>query len=246
MQILTAQQAKGARDELNLSQRRVALDADVSRPMLSLFEQQRALPEDAFLTTLRNFFEAQGVEFEDLDDDEPAAPAGVSIVNGVVVSPASRRGFRLMDGIAVPAAMPVEDADALLEQLADVEDEIDELKARPVALGRSMFSGPSEKKIAEQQRLRLLMARSHCLMRALQGRESIEPCTEAEADLEEGGVRGDQGSWLSQVFGDLFGNASPDDEVDALTEDARRTNLIGMTRLRSRPREAAVFNGDDS
>ena len=246
MQILTAQQAKEARDTLKLSQRRVAIDADVSRPTLSLFEQQRALPEDAFLTTLRNFFEAQGFEFADLDDD--AVIAEQEALAGETDSPppvARLRGsvdFRLRDGIAVLMGLPEAEAEVLLEQLAEVEQEIAELQARPVSL--LMFGGPSEKSRTEQDRLRLLMARSFCLMQALRGRKSIEPCTEVVADLEEGGGDNDQGTWVSQVFGDLFGNAPPDAAADELAQAARpRTNLLGATR--SRPRENFLVAEND-
>ncbi len=208
MQILTAQQARDARDALNLSQRRVAIDAAVSRPMLSLFEQQRAIPEDAFLTTLRDFFESHGFEFDDLDNDEPSAeptPAADPFPDA-----------KVRDGFLYPKGVSVEEVDAALEEVEGIDAQIAELLSKRVEHAPLSLSGrATDESQEDQRRLLALMARAYCLVRIVQGRETVSPCPVAAADLPVGGETDDQRGWLSQVFGDVFGFADPDDDPNA-------------------------------
>ena len=61
----------------------------------------------------------------------------------------------------------------------------------------------------------------------------VGPCTAPVAEFGEGGVNRDQGGWLSQAFGDLFGFLDSSEEPDAPTE---RTDLnwVGLGRVRER------------
>lgn len=247
MDVLTAEQSRNARDELGLSQRAVASATGLPRNILNLFELQRVLPTGDFLDTLREFYIERGAELPELDDDDPPEPQPAD--------PADPRpdpenpprpgspDVRVIDGIAVPVGIPEERVEALLDELADIDEEIDGMLDEPVDFpGYSVFSGPSERAQENQKRLRVLMARSYCIIRELQGRDAIGPCTAPVGEFVEGGATEDQRGWLRQVFGDFFGFLSPDDEPDAPTVRPKR-NVFGMDR--TRPRECGCDLDDD-
>ena len=70
--MLTPEQSKQFRAELDLSQRRAAELAGVSRSYLNQFERARWIPTDEFLEKLSSFYAAQGAEHKP-DPEESTA-----------------------------------------------------------------------------------------------------------------------------------------------------------------------------
>ena len=69
--MLTPEQSKAARTQLDLSQRRVAEQASLPRSYLNQFERGRWIPTDAFLSRLTEFYRARG----GLVPEDPGPPA---------------------------------------------------------------------------------------------------------------------------------------------------------------------------
>lgn len=245
MEILTAEQARQARESLGLSQRRVSAETGLARNVLGLFEAQRVVPEDDFLETLRDFYNGEGAELaepveDDVPPEQPPSP-GPQPGNGgkpAARSTSGRRDVRVVDGFAVPVGMEPAQVESLLDAIGGIQDELETLLAQPVEFdaglfGRSVSDPPTEESRKTQQRIRLLMARGYCLVRQLQGREAIGPCTRIVGEFGEGGHKGDQQTWLRQVFGDLFGFLDEDTDPDSPSERTD-TNWLGLGRTRDR------------
>jgi len=244
MKILTPQQSKDAREALGLSQRRVAADANVPRPMLSLFEQDRVTPHDDFLDRLASFYVEQGVELPE-PSDEPDSTSNFDEPDPLELELGA--GSRLIEGFVVPESVDDERAAAIVGELEVINAEIDGLLEKPVefepvAFGLTLASEPpSERSKEDQRRLLALMARAYCQVRSIQGREHILPCTAAVGEFGEGGDTGDQRGWLRQLLGDLFGFLDPDEDSDAPRERTDR-NWAGRGRTRDRAEPIAALD----
>ena len=69
--MLTPEKSRAARAQLDLSQRRVAVLADVPRSYLNQFECGRWIPTDAFLSKLTHFYAQHGIR--DVEEPQPSA-----------------------------------------------------------------------------------------------------------------------------------------------------------------------------
>lgn len=198
--ILTGGEARQARDELGLSQRKVADEAVVNRHILSQFEQQKIVPKDDFMETLKSYFEENGYVFASGDEDElemePSAPAAVR-APALPAKPMQsvKPDYYLRDGFVVAGAIDDSEADEILEELDKVHARIEELQQQDVEYG--WFSGDLVEDCQDcADELKVLMAHAYCLVRKLQGHEVVEPCVEEE--LEE--KQGDQAGVLGQLI----------------------------------------------
>lgn len=188
--ILGANQAKEARENLGLSQGKVATDLQFNRSYLSQFESGKRLFVDEDLKRLRDYYENQGYEFVDTPTLET-------------------NGIRAMDGFAVPHSVSTEEADNILTEYAENSEHIRRLASEEI--GTSLFFGDVDEKDREQKTRRLLclMARNYSLIEQLHGHETIMPCDSYETE-EEGNTAGE---FLGLEFGKLFGLGSDEPEV---------------------------------
>lgn len=186
--ILTGQQSGEARTALNLTQRKAASEAGLDRNKLSLFERQQLFPDNKFKQALRDFYESEGMEF----DDEPEEIEKEKIAPSVVR--ASTPDHYQLDGYVVVKSLLVDEAGSLTEQIDIINERIDELLEKPIK--RDMFGRSSRECDGCQEELKALMARAYCLVRQLHGYEMVEACP--ADDVEKNPET--QGSWLGQFF----------------------------------------------
>jgi len=220
MQVLTAEQSKAARNQLGLSQRKVATDSGLPRNILNLFELQRVVPVGDFLDRLRSFYVDLGADLP----QAPDAPAGPDVeLDPAARAPAFGPDIKPRDGFVVPSDTDEDDVEALLERIATADQEIAALRektfeCKPVEAG--FFDGflflddddqdtpdePTDHCQADLAKLQLLLARRSCLVEELAGRPTIyaeQGCDEPPATL---------GDWLGGLFVDV------DEDLDAAAD----------------------------
>jgi transcriptional regulator with XRE-family HTH domain len=216
MQILTSEQHKAAMAELGFSQRRVAKDTGLPRGLLSLFEQQRAIPTDDFLEALRDFYIGQGIDWLDAVDLVPDEADDIdNIDEGLETFPEGPHPDQLArDGFLYPSNISVEKVDGVFDEIENIDAKIAEALDKPVKLhGIPLVAEPTIPTEKDRTHLLALMARAYCLVRSIQGRTTVSPCRAPVAELPVGGETGDQRGWLEQLFGDIFGFDEDPDEV---------------------------------
>ncbi len=131
-QILTAQQAKSARNAAHLSQGKVATDLGINRSYLSLFESEKYVLDDSTLTQLRDYYQDHGVNL----DGAPGAPGNAKAIPASSASDGSR--FR--DGFLLPDATDDDEADALLTEYAENREKISALCAEDFDQGILLYA----------------------------------------------------------------------------------------------------------
>lgn len=190
--ILTAEQAKEARNKTHISQGKVAADLGINRTYLSLFEGGKYVLEDSVLKELRGYYEQHGYDFDAAEAPEQPAPS----------TRQHHASVRVMDGFQVIGAMTEEEAEALLAEHLQNRVKISELCAQKPKEGDfAFFSAVDEKDLqARQHQVLLLMARNFTLVEQLHGRETVLPCHESEKETPKETV----GEHLSSLFADVF------------------------------------------
>lgn len=154
---LTPSQSRDAREHLALSQGRVAADTGISRSYLSQFECGKLVLSDAELKPLRDFYEAEGIRFEESPEDDPAATGA--------------NGPRVRDGFWIPDGIERESIDSLLDQMADNDKQARQLLQAEAPRG---LLG-TDSAAARQQAWKAigLMARSWMVLQQVQGRQVL-------------------------------------------------------------------------
>lgn len=162
--ILTPDDAKQARAAVGLSQSKVAQATGISRTSLALFEVKKYLLDDDTLTNLKQFYQDAGYDFS----DNSTVKQPVSTPEPVNNSPEAT-GHRLMDGYAIPAGFPEDEAESILFEIGANDLEISELSSQ-----KSGMNWWTEKpKTDGVNRLLALHARNYVLTRRLQGHELL-------------------------------------------------------------------------
>lgn len=204
---MTGPEALEARNELGLSQRKVAQDAGVNRHILSQFEQGKIRPKDDFTGPLQDYFERQGFEFE--ADEEGPEGEGEAVKAGKpgrrmpkMPHPPRKAGQVFRDGFEVAPALPDDQVEDILDELDDLDRRMEKLRNEPAEPG-GFLETSQEANQEKQDQLKAMMARSYCLVRKLHGHDVVEPCGNPK-DAEPK----DQEGLLSQFFGVFL----PDDE----------------------------------
>jgi len=176
-----------ARKLLGLSQAAVAKDAGVSRPLISQFENGRAIMVDAVKRRLAEYYIEQGYEFP--DDDQPgdedheseAAEAESEKPRRRRLAPRIPGGTYLVDGHLVPKGVSPGRAELLLGEASDNHEEIAEflLDDRPVHpievdgfFGSSFDHSPVNAQLDQAARVIVLMARNYLLLTRLRGEDA--------------------------------------------------------------------------
>lgn len=163
---LTAKQARGARESLGLSQGRVSVDTGVGRTYLSQFECGKLILGDNQQHALRDYYEAQGIAFEESPEDDPLLPGP--------------NGSRIRDGFLMPDNFEPDHAEALLSEIVENSERANTLLTNIAPQG---FFGPDESACRRDCREAvLLMARNWHLVETLQGRADMNWATQRHED----------------------------------------------------------------
>lgn len=153
---LTAQQAKQARTDAQLSQAKVAQDLNLNRSYLSQFESGKYVFDDATLEALRDYYIEQGLE---------------SLATTQPESDNINQAIRLKDGFMLPDALPDDEAEELMTEYTDNRNEIKRLFSKPVKRG---FFGIDPDKVEQQlNRAQYLMAQNYLIIEQLHGHDIV-------------------------------------------------------------------------
>ncbi len=174
---VTAEQSRAARFQLGLTQANVIEQGELPGHKLKNFETGRFVPDMGFLQSLRKYYEARGIDFNEAVQttaDTPTQTHGVGIV-----APMQTSRF------VVDPALPLEEVDSILERMDSNDARIAELMNKAIQSG--MFAKYTKETEADTSMLFGLMAENYLLFRTLQGRnilaplpEKSEPKTQAE------------------------------------------------------------------
>lgn len=154
-QILSPAQCVSAREELNLSQAKLASESGVSRPYLSQFERGKRILEDKEQEALLNYFLEQGWE-QPLPESQDA--------------PYEPLPYVVRDGFVVPDSINGEDVESILEEYCSNAQRIERIRAMDVE--RGSWSGKIDTYHANENWLAAMMlaARQFTIIQLLHGK----------------------------------------------------------------------------
>lgn len=203
---ITAEQSRAARFQLGLTQANVIEQSELPGHKLKNFETGRFVPDMAFLQSLREFYQEQGIEFNEIEasqteEEEPKRTHGIGIV-----APVQHGRF------VVDPALTYEQADSILERMDKNDEKIAGLMTRTLESG--LLSSYSAQTEADAQELYGLMAENYLLFRALQGRNILTPAPEKTQPKTQGDLIG------SLYATALLGNQQQAEESIEETEEA--------------------------
>lgn len=169
---LTAEQSKAARRELHLSQRDLIAETGLPAYKIKQFEAGHFRPDLGTLKTLREFFEARGIDFAEIDAHLAGsvrlqATAPTEADTGATSERAWRPGFFFSPEI------PAHTQEALLQAMEDNDDAIADSLQKSFETG--MLGGLTDETEAVVRDLFGRMAMNYLMFRLLQGRNILGP-----------------------------------------------------------------------
>jgi transcriptional regulator with XRE-family HTH domain len=158
IQIISPVQAVSAREELNLSQAKVASDTGISRPYLSQFEGGKRILEDDKQQILLDYYAGYGWLYPEPifeDDNDDFLP------------------YIIRDGFAVPESIHNQELEDLLSEHYENAKKIEELKSLKVK--RGSWLGKIDKEHANFIWLQVMMlaARQYTIKQLLHGQLDV-------------------------------------------------------------------------
>ncbi len=172
--LLTPELSKAARRELTLTQNNVIAETGIQAYKLKQFEAGRFRPDMACLKQLREFYELQGVDFEQLEV-HTAAPLPTPDPSDLAsrgLTATAKPGFLIADGIAQ------EQLDRALDRMEENDQRVFQLVSTEARTG--FLGGTSEETEAALRELFGRLAENHLIFRFLQGKGIV---TAASPDL---------------------------------------------------------------
>lgn len=183
---LTYQQSQAARAALTLSQKNVIDETGIQAYKLKQFEAKKYRLDAIEQKKLRDFYESQGIDFEEIDEtlkaQLDAERAESNQHRGI--TPSAGAGFLISDDVTQ------DQVDNVLNRMEENDARILELVGTAYQTG---FFGSSDESDATLRELFGLLAESHLLFRFLQGKNVIEPAKKEPKTV---------GDMLSQWFKD--------------------------------------------
>lgn len=165
---LSYQQSHAARAVLTLSQKSVIDQTGIQAYKLKQFEAKKYRLDAIEQKKLRDFYEAQGVDFDEIDANlkaqQDAEKADLNEQRGI--APSAGAGFLISDDVTQ------DQVDSVLDRMEENDAKIAELIGTTYSTG---FFGSSEESEAALRELFGLLAESHLLFRFLQGKNIVEP-----------------------------------------------------------------------
>lgn len=165
---LTDKQSKAARKVLTISQKFVSDQTGLQAYKLKQFEANGFRLRDDEKKTLRDFYESQGVNFDELDESLKAQQAAEQSEGNQQrgITQSACAGFLISDQVTQ------DQMDSVLDRMDENDGRISELVGMAYKTG---FFGSSDESEATLRELFGLLAESHLLFRFLQGKNVIEP-----------------------------------------------------------------------
>lgn len=179
---ITAEQSRAVRFQLGLTQANVIEQSGLPGHKLKNFETGRFVPDMAFLQSLREFYEARGITFNEEAGEKVAEEAAKQTRGVGIVAPIQTCRF------VVDQSLPPEQVDSILERMDANDARVAELMKRKLESG--FFSDYSDQTIADTQELYGLMAENYLLFRSLQGRNILTPPPEKAEPKTQGDLIG--------------------------------------------------------
>lgn len=201
---LTYQQSAAARAALTLSQKNVIDQSGFAGHKLKQYEAGRYRLDVIDQKKLRDFYEAQGVDFDEIDQGLKAAlefDKAISNQQREGITPNARAGFLISD------SMSHDQVDRVLDRIDENDTKVAELVATSYESG--LFGGVSGASDAALREVFGLLAESHLLFRFLQGKSIVAAATNEPKTV------GDMlSNWVkdSPAYG-VFGLAGAESEV---------------------------------
>jgi len=165
---ITPDLSKAARRELTFTQANVIAETGIQAYKLKQFEAGRFRPDLATLQKLRDFYESQGVDFDQLQAHSetilPTAEGDALQQKGL--TPNAKPGFLIADGLDQKRL------DRALERMEVNDQRVMELIAQEHTT--AMFGGVSVETDAAMRELFGCLAENHLLFRFLQGRGIVK------------------------------------------------------------------------
>jgi len=174
---LTPDNARAARNYLGFSQAKAADESGLPSHKLKRFETGTYLPDEAFLSNLRAFYERSGYTFDDTEKPGSKArkdglvfPAGV--VAGAAHEASAAKGSRPAQATIHHMRIAITDDDEmgrLLDMIEANEEKVQELLREPVESG--LFFGISDETKKRHAQVVRIMADNGVMFAKLFGRE---------------------------------------------------------------------------
>ncbi len=226
---LTYQQSHAARAVLTLSQKSVIDQTGIQAYKLKQFEAKKYRLDAIEQKKLRDLYESQGVDFDEIDANLKAQQAAESadLNEQRGITPSAGAGFLISEDVTQ------DQVDSVLDRMEENDAKITELVGTVYKTG---FFGSSEESEAALQDLFGLLAESHLLFRFLQGKSIIEP---AKKDPKTVGDMLAQWMQASPAYG-VMGLANGNSPLQA-----RNQKVPTKAKARNVPVLANDVDGDD-
>lgn len=182
---LTYPQSQAARAALTLSQKNVIDQTGIQAYKIKQFEAGRYRLDVIDQKKLRDFYEAQGADFEEIDEGlkakQESEKADSNQQRGI--TPSASAGFLISSEVS-PSQV-----DSVLDRMEENDARVGELVGSAYQTG--LWGNASEESDATMRELFGVLAESHLLFRFLQGKNIIEPAKQEPKTI---------GDMLSQWF----------------------------------------------
>lgn len=202
---LTYQQSAAARAALTISQKNVIDQSGIPAHKLKQFEAGRYRLDVIDQKKLRDFYEAQGVDFDEIDARLKAdleSDKAISNQQRGGITPNAGAGFLISDGVTH------DQVDRVLDRMEENDSRVAELVGTAYQTG--LLGGVSEASEAALREVFGLLAESHLLFRFLQGKSIVAAATDEPKTI------GDMlSNWVkdSPAYG-VFGLAGAESETE--------------------------------
>jgi transcriptional regulator with XRE-family HTH domain len=169
---LSPSQSKAARRELHLSQRDLIAETGLPAYKLKQFEAGHFRPDLGTLKTLREFYEARGIDFAEIDAHlADPAPTQAAADGEPTATAATDRAWR--PGFFFSPEIPLHTQEALLQAMEDNDDAIADCLNKSFETG--LLGGFSDETDSVVRDLFGRMASNYLMVRFLQGRNILGP-----------------------------------------------------------------------
>lgn len=138
---ITAEQSRAVRFQLGLTQANVIEQSELAGHKLKNFETGRFVPDMTFLQSLREFYESQGIEFNEAETEQTSTVAQKTTRGIGIVAPMQTSRF------VVDPTLPQEQVDTILERMDGNDARVADLMNKSIQGG--LLSGYSKETDAD-------------------------------------------------------------------------------------------------
>lgn len=215
---LIYQQSQAARAALTLSQKNVIDQTGIQAYKVKQFEAGRYRLDVIDQKKLRDFYEAQGADFNEIDEGlrakQESEKADSNMQRGI--TPSAGAGFLISGEVSQ------DQVDSVLDRMEENDNRIAELVGSAYQTG--FLGAVSDESEVTMRELFGILAESHLLFRFLQGKNVIEPAKKEPKTIGDMLSQWFKGSPAYGVLGLADGDAAPKakakPKAEATTEES--------------------------